>query len=517
MVELTVRGAERIAIKMFKLKYEPLPHQKRAVEFMIKNPNSIIASETGSGKTFMCFLEALMFLHQGKVDKVLQIVTKKSKQSFGSDITKLTTIDVDKQVQVIYCLEDLFDFHENQNKIIGVVQYETFKQIPLENWQDLFKRYKILVQIDEFHKAKTAMSELYIEKVTGAVAEKPVKAYSKLNSYLYALRMDMAYLTGFTATPLSKNLDDMFWLCTLVQPGIFGDSLLEFYNTYIQYYAYLVPIKKGSRFKRTVINRYGYKNTDKLIQIISGITFNYFPPKNINFITETYSPDECLENYKKAVSGVLDLYNERKINEEGDKEDKTFSARMVDAQYVLDNSYAKKEALLKVLMKTINNGALVYCSYYNTVDAIEYLLSSVNIPFKEISGTTSDKKCAEVMDWFNSDPEGKVVILTAAGSQSINLQSTDNFIFYDLPWTAGAYIQAIGRIIRIGSKYDEFNVYIVLAKDTLDEYKYEYLGSNEETLRYIQGNPNMFSSEIKNPNSEILKKLRKSMLWDKAN
>ena len=190
---------------------------------------------------------------------------------------------------------------------------------------------------------------------------------------------------------------------------------------------------------------------------------------------------------------------------------------MVDAQYVLDNSYAKKEALLKVLMKTINNGALVYCSYYNTVDAIEYLLSSVNIPFKEISGTTSDKKCAEVMDWFNSDPKGKGVILTTAGSQSINLQSTDNFIFYDLPWTAGAYIQAIGRIIRIGSKYDEFNVYIVLAKDTLDEYKYEYLGSNEETLRYIQGNPNMFSSEIKNPNSEILKKLRKSMLWDKAN
>ena len=516
MAGLIVRGAMRIA-KMFKLKYEPLPHQKRAVEFMIKNPNSIIASETGSGKTFMCFLEALMFLHQGKVDKVLQIVTKKSKQSFGSDITKLTTIDVDKQVQVIYCLEDLFDFHENQNKIIGVVQYETFKQIPTVNWQDLFKKYRVLVQMDEFHKAKTAMSELYIEKVTGAVAEKPTKNYSKLNAHLYSLRMDIAYLTGFTATPLSKNLDDMFWLCTLVQPGIFNDSLLEFYNTYIKYYAYLVPIKKGSHFKRTAINRYGYKNTDKLVKILNTVTFNYFPPKDIDFIVEDYNPKECLENYKKAVSGVLDLYNERKINENGDKEDKTFSARMVDAQYVLNNSQSKKDALLRTLAKTINNGVLIYGSYYNTVDALRYLLSSLNISYDEISGATSDKKCKEVMDWFNFNPEGKVVILTAAGSQSINLQSTNNFIFYDLPWTPGEYIQAIGRIIRIGSKYTKFNIHIILAKDTLDEYKYEYLGSNEETLRYIQGNPNMFSSEIKNPNSEILKKLRKSMLWDKAN
>lgn len=501
---------------MFKLKVEPLPHQKQAVGFTLKNPNSIIASETGSGKTFICFVQALLFLTSNRVDKVLQIVTKKSKQSFASDIEKLTTLDVNKQVQVIYCLEDLFEFQKDKNRIIGVVQYENFKNIPLIHWQDFFKRFRVLVQMDEFHKAKTAMSELYLEKNTNIVAEKPVKGYSKLNSYLYTLRMDITYLTGYTATPLSKNLDDMFWLCTLVQPGIFGDSLLGFYNTYIKYYAYLVPVKKGSKYKRTVINRYGHKNTDKLIEILNKITFNYFPPKKINFIPVEYNPHECCENYKKAVSGVLDLYNERKINEEGDKEDKTFSSRMLDAQYVLNNSFAKKEALLKALSKTIENGALIYGAYYNTVDAIRYVLSSVNIPFKEITGTTSDKQCKNTMDWFNSNPEGKVIILTAAGSQSINLQSTNNFIFYDLPWTSGAYIQAIGRIIRIGSKYKEFNVYIITSKDTLDQYKYEYLGSNQETLRYIQGNPNMFASEVKNPNTEILRKLRKQMLWDKA-
>ena len=502
---------------LFKLTCTPKDYQMRAVEYTVKNPNSIICLETGGGKTLCCIAQALIFLAQGKVDKVLQIVTKKSKHSFAGDYEKLTDIDIDKQIQVIYCLEDLFEFHTNPDKIIGVVQYENFKNIPLVNWQDFFQKFKVLVQMDEFHKAKSPMSELYLEKLTGNIAEKPTKSYTKLNEYLYSLRPTMTYLTGYTATPLSKNLDDMFWLSTLVKPGIFNDSLLAFYNTFVRYSAYLVPIKKGSQYKRTVINTYGYKNTDVLISKLNEISFNYFPPKNIKFHIKYYDPRECYENYKKAVQGVLDLYNERKVDEEtGDKEDKTFSARLLDAQYVLNNSFAKKDCLLQVLKETVGNGVLIYGAYYNTVDVIQYVLSNAFVPFMEISGQTTDKQCEKAMKWFNNDPENKAVILTAAGSQSINLQSTNNFIFYDLPYTAGQFLQAIGRIIRLGSKYDEFNIYILMAKDTLDEYKYDYLGSNGETLRYIQGNPNLFSGDIKNPNTEIFKKLRKQMLWDKG-
>lgn len=244
--------------------------------------------------------------------------------------------------------------------------------------------------------------------------------------------------------------------------------------------------------------------------------FQLFPPKKINFYLRYYDPTECMGEYKKAVSGILETYNDRKINEEGDKEDKTFSARLLDAQYVLNNSYHKKECLLHTLKETTNNGVLVYGFYYNTVEVLDYVLSTARIPHKEISGHTTDKQCKQAMEWFNENPNDKAIILTSAGAQSINLQSTNNFIFYDLPYTSGQFIQAIGRIIRLGSKYEEFNIYIILSKDTLDEYKYNYLGSNQETLQYIQGNPNLFSADLKNPNSEILKQLRKQMLWNKS-
>lgn len=503
-------------MKLFKVKYEPKQYQKDAVTFALSRSNSIICGETGCGKTYMCILQALICLSQKKVTKVLQIVTKKSKLSFEADYMKLTDIDINNQIRVIYTREDLLDFIETPELIIGVAQYELFKNISVADWQSLFRTHKTLVQLDEYHKAKTAMTELYIPKNGVTLEEKQVKSFTNLNSHLYSLRPDIAYFTGYTATPLTRNLDDLFWLATLAEPGIFKDSLLDFYNTYIVYNAYLIPIKSGSFLKRTNIVKYGYKNLDLLKSKLNNLVFNYFEPKNIKFHVRYYDPSECFQEYRQAVQGVLDTYNERKINDEGEAETKNFSSRLTDAQYVLNNCYAKKECLLHTLKEAVPNGTLIYGNYYNTVGVIEYVLMNAFIPNKEISGRTTESQCKKVMKWFNDSPENKAVVLTSAGSQSINLQSTNNFIFYDLPYTIGQWLQAIGRIIRLGSKYDEFNIYFILAKDTLDEYKFNYIGSNNETVRYIQGNPNLFDSEIKNPNTELLKQLRKKTLWDKA-
>lgn len=504
----------------FKITCTPKDYQLKSVEFSLAHPNNIQALATGSGKTLSSLIEAMVYLAKDRVDKVLTIVTKKSKHSYEKDMQNLTDIDINKQVQVIYTMEDVWELYQNSDKIIGVVQYENFKNIDIVHWEDLFKKYRVLVQLDEYHKAKSAMSELFIPKgsTDNRLMEKPAKSYTKLNEYLYRLRPLITYITGYTATPLSSNLDDLFFLCTLTQPGIFNDSLLDFYNSYIRYSAYLVPIRKGSRFKRTVVKIYGYKNTDKLVDKLKNICFNYFPKKDIETHKCWYDSTEVTGDYKKAVQGVLDTYNERKIDEEtGEIIDKDFSARMLDAQYVLNNSYAKQQCLLQVLRDTISKGVLIYCNYYNTVDVINQVLTNAFIPYKEISGRTSDKECKKIMEWFNEDPKNKVVILTAAGAQSINLQSTDSMIFYDLPYTSSGYIQAIGRMIRIGSKYNKFHIYTIMSKDTLDEYKYEYLTSNTEMIRYIQGNPNFFSEEpIKSLNTEIMKKLRKEMLWDKG-
>ena len=69
---------------------------------------------------------------------------------------------------------------------------------------------------------------------------------------------------------------------------------------------------------------------------------------------------------------MLEDYNDCKVDDEtGEKFDKEFSARMIDAQYVLDNSDEKKDLLTKIMQKCIDRGALVYGGYYNTVDVLK--------------------------------------------------------------------------------------------------------------------------------------------------
>jgi SNF2 family DNA or RNA helicase len=44
-------------------------------------------------------------------------------------------------------------------------------------------------------------------------------------------------------------------------------------------------------------------------------------------------------------------------------------------------------------------------------------------------------------------------MITMAGSESLNLQAAEHFVFVDLPWSQGDYTQLIGRMIRIGSQH----------------------------------------------------------------
>lgn len=499
----------------YKINYEPKDYQKRAVAFATKNKESIIAIDTGGGKTFCCIIQSLILLNNNLVDKVLQVCTKKSKLSFKGDYVKLSSAKLDEDYTFIENLHDFHTFYTSKVPI-GVIQYEVLKQIPIEYLSTFVKKHRVSFQIDEYHKLKTPTTKLVLDDYN-VLREFPEKKLTALQQIFYQIRLDIDYFTGYTATPLSRSVDDLFWLCTLAKPGIFNNSLLEFYRTYIDFTAYKVPIKKGAKYKRTVIGRRGVINQEKLKSITDTICFNYFPPKKIHFIPVYCELEEAKQKYIDAVSGVLEDYNDCKVDDEtGEKFDKEFSARMIDAQYVLDNSDEKKDLLTKIMQKCIDRGVLVYGGYYNTVDVFKELFEKYRIPYKEITGRTTERQTEKNMEWFNSKPENKAMILTAAGSQSVNLQSTNNMIAYNLPYTPGGFLQLLGRMIRLGSKYDEFFVYIPIVNDTSDVYKYEYLSSSQEILAYIQGNHSLFEGTVESCNSFVLKELRKSLMWDKG-
>ena len=83
-----------------------------------------------------------------------------------------------------------------------------------------------------------------------------------------------------------------------------------------------------------------------------------------------------------------------------------------------------------------------------------------------ISGDVTKASARKAAQDKFQDPNSniKVIIITDAGSESINLQAAAAMIFFDTPWSWGRYVQLLGRMIRIGSPHQAVLAIHLLAK-----------------------------------------------------
>ena len=75
------------------------------------------------------------------------------------------------------------------------------------------------------------------------------------------------------------------------------------------------------------------------------------------------------------------------------------------------------------------------------------------------------------------------MLLTTAGKKAINLQVGGVLIFYDQPLAWGDSYQLIGRVRRLGSKFDHNVVIRLMCRDTADEWVYEILSQEDDLVR----------------------------------
>ena len=111
-----------------------------------------------------------------------------------------------------------------------------------------------------------------------------------------------------------------------------------------------------------------------------------------------------------------------------------------------------------------------------------------------------------------------MVLITSAGTESINLQKANNLIFYEIPFSIREFIQAVGRITRTNSKFDTFNVYLLEMLGTIDTYKKEKIKINYEPLKHIlQGYDTLPIEDMLLVNNADKEDMKKMYLWCKKN
>ncbi len=90
-----------------------------------------------------------------------------------------------------------------------------------------------------------------------------------------------------------------------------------------------------------------------------------------------------------------------------------------------------------------------------------------------------------IVDYFKSN--AKILIVTDAGSEGLNLQFCNTVINYDLPWNPQKIEQRIGRCHRYGQKYDVVAINLLNTQNEADKRVYDILSRKFELFDGVFG------------------------------
>jgi SNF2 family DNA or RNA helicase len=286
---------------------------------------------------------------------------------------------------------------------------------------------------------------------------------------------------GLTATLLKNRLFEGYCIFGAIRPGIFTTQK-QFHEDFC-----FVELKKIGKARIPIIK--GYKNLDKFREKIDPYFLgrqkhqvaNELPTLTTReIVCELTAAEEV--KYKEALHGVLELgdgeirdYEEHKALvsltycqqvvdslallkfKEGDQ----VGDGLIDFDFDLKSHKigamgAKEQALVDLLTGELNDEkVIVYTRFESLVGRLQAILKKEGIKSTRITGKENKasvrKSNQDIFQDLNSDI--KVIFITDAGSEAINLQMAIGMVFYDAPWSWGNYIQTLGRMIRIGSPH----------------------------------------------------------------
>lgn len=284
---------------------------------------------------------------------------------------------------------------------------------------------------------------------------------------------------ALTATLIKNSLIEGWGIYQVVAPGLFGNKN-SFLNEYCITRMQTLP---GSRRQVPIIVGYRERDVrafrDKIDPYFLGRpkseVASDLPPLIIKQIQCTLTKFQQ-EKYAEALTGLLEIGRDDKVEE---KEVTKLTAVIYCQQIVnhpdligCDGDSDKLDTLIDLLTEgeLANEKVIVFSRFRKMIDIIGPALKKTGTKSVRITGEEDEKARKASQDTFQ-DPNSdvRVVLITTAASEAINLQAAKAIIFYDTPWSAGDYLQLLGRMIRIGSLHDRCYALHLVASGTIDE------------------------------------------------
>lgn len=464
--------------------------QNEVVDFLLQRTSCINASQTGLGKTYstLTAMTHLMLEHKDLVSiivvppKALKVFRKELKEKLKVSFSEISKQNVSTKKSRIF-----------------LMTYSTLKE-QVGNIESMRQRgYKLMLILDEAH-----------------ILQGEENAFTTL---VRTIRHKFSVAWYLTATPMGNDVWGLYHLMYLVDPNVFVSKenfMRKYFDTKKERVKEFDPISKRYVFPiREVI--VGYKDIPQLKEDIKDHVILKQRKYNLEFLyhkTEL-SPIET-RHYLLASAGLARGTSK-----------KNWAVRVNDLQRVVDNvsekysdpdNLSSKERLFltEILKEVKDHAVIVYADLHETVDRIEKLLTMLKAKgqpigtIHKVTGAQDFTARAKVEDTLT---KSDVVIITQAGTESINLQRADTIFLYDIPFSVRVLIQLLGRVTRIDSKYNKQFIHFIEAHLTIDTYKRLLISLNGGIINRIFGDIETLPVELTLLDDKIQAKLRNKLLW----
>jgi hypothetical protein len=433
------------------LKAELLPYQLDGIAFAVGAGRAILADDMGLGKTIQGIGVAELLARESGISRVLIVCPTSLKSQWRSEITRFC----ERPCQLV-----LGSAKER------TAQYDNDCFFTICNYEQVMRDAMAIEQI---------RWDLIILDEGQRIKNWEAKTTQMMKS------LTSRFALVLSGTPLENRLDDLFSVVEFVDARQLGPSF-RFFNTH------RVVDEKGKLL--------GYKNLDTLREKLTPIllrrtrseVMRQLPPRTDEIVRIPPTAEQLEINraqrmiiqsiVNKAYISEMDLLRLQKA---------LLLCRMAaDSTFLVNKEppgYSTKLERLTELLETLNaeksRKIVLFSEWTTMLDLIEPILKKLNMTYVRLDGSVPQKKRAQIVHTFQTNPDCKLFITTNAGSTGLNLQTANTIINVDLPWNPAVLEQRIARAHRMG-QMNPVQVYILVTEQTIEEGMLGTLAAKKE-------------------------------------
>lgn len=486
-------------------------YQVVGVLHMILMTRMVLGDGTGLGKTITAIATYAYLLMKDPTIKLMIVTPKSATSQWVDEFTKFTTgIDARRleNFGAASRREQYVQWANDPNRQVLVMHYHWFRE-DLRVYQPLLPK-NLMVIFDEATAFKSYESKTHKAACeVGAVAQ---RCY------------------GLTATLLKNNLIEGFGIYRAIYSGVFNTGITGFKKRYCVEKLQSI----GARKVPVVV---GYKNVEHFRDAIDpyflGRKKHEVSAELPDLITKEVAcglTDVQWEAYSQALGELLTV--------RGEDKEVTPLSRLAYCQQIVDSPHliglegpSEKEAeLYRIIDEELEDDdhIIIFSRFRTMVDRLETQFAERGISTLRITGAESEeertlskhifqgdkeairnwvqkylvkkedpreesrrvavaRKCMYLINKLKNKENPRIMLLTPAGTEALNLQSASVFIFYDSPWSPGDYEQLLGRMIRIGSVHKTVLVIHLMCKGTIDDHVMSRLREKAKIIKRAMG------------------------------